>query len=224
MNISIDGAASRTTRSSERKPREERWAELLDAATGVFAEKGYDAASLQDIAERVGILKGSIYYYIDSKADLLAHLLRETHQTGLQNITEQSRGENDPLTRLFQMIVGHIFYVCSNLNKTAVFLREIRKLNSEQRAEILGDEHGYRRVFERVISEGLALGLIRSQVNPKLAAVCTLSSLNSIYTWYHEGGEFTPVEIAQNLSTSTLMGLATPKGVRILASLPRVSG
>ena len=51
---------SRAVKSGERKPRDVRWAELLEAATEVFAEKGYDSASLQDIAGRVAWRPGSL--------------------------------------------------------------------------------------------------------------------------------------------------------------------
>ncbi len=64
-------------------PREERWPELLEVATDVFSEKGCEAASLQDIAERLGMLKGSLYYYINSKEDLLYHVINDVHQEGL---------------------------------------------------------------------------------------------------------------------------------------------
>jgi AcrR family transcriptional regulator len=48
--------------STDRKPKEKRWQQILQAAADVFYEKGYDAATLQAIADRVGILKGSISY------------------------------------------------------------------------------------------------------------------------------------------------------------------
>ena len=63
----------------ERKPREERWSELIEVATDVFYAKGYDAASLQDIADRLGMLKGSLYYYIQSKEDLLYDVIKTVH-------------------------------------------------------------------------------------------------------------------------------------------------
>src|SRR6201990_3672250 len=62
-----------------RKPREERWSELIEVATDVFYAKGYDAASLQDIADRLGMLKGSLYYYIQSKEELLSDIIQTMH-------------------------------------------------------------------------------------------------------------------------------------------------
>ena len=77
----------------ERKPREERWSELIEVATDVFYAKGYDAASLQDSADRLGMLKGSLYYYIRSKEDLLFDVIKAVHEEGLANIKSLAAGE-----------------------------------------------------------------------------------------------------------------------------------
>ena len=65
-----------------------RWNEILDAAAVVFSEKGYRAARIEDIAAGVGILKGSLYYYIESKEDLLYALTVGGHTKGLATIEE----------------------------------------------------------------------------------------------------------------------------------------
>ena len=70
---------------------EKRWAEVLDAAEQVFLERGYQAASLKEIATRVGMLKGSLYYYIDTKEDLLFEIVRRAHQSGLEFIAREER-------------------------------------------------------------------------------------------------------------------------------------
>ena len=63
-----------------------RWNEVLEAAAAVFQERGYQAARIEDIAARVGILKGSLYYYIESKEDLLYALTVDGHTKGLATI------------------------------------------------------------------------------------------------------------------------------------------
>ena len=141
--------AGRSARRSggERKPREERWAELIEVATQVFYEKGYDGASLQDIADRLGMLKGSLYYYIQSKEDLLFDVISSVHRDGLAVIRSRAEVEGDPLRRLESVIVGHVEHTCRNLVPTAVFLHELSALPAERRAEVLGSEHAYQGVF-----------------------------------------------------------------------------
>src|SRR5271168_73960 len=102
------------TNKGDRKPRDERWAQILNVAAQVFFEKGYDATSLQDIANRTGILKGSLYYYIETKEDLLGNLLREAQEKGLRSIRPIAERPGSPIHRLADMIRCHIDYVCTD--------------------------------------------------------------------------------------------------------------
>jgi len=204
----------------ERKPREERWSELIEVATDVFYAKGYDAASLQDIADRLGMLKGSLYYYIQSKEDLLYDVIKTVHEEGLANIESLAAGEGDALERLRDVIIGHIDHECRNMTKTAVFLHELQALSPERQAEIIGDEHAYRRVFVGLIEAGQQDGLIRAEVNPKLAALSILGSVNWVYRWFRPGGEFTARQIGEQFADLALRGIATPEALARLAPLP----
>ena len=204
----------------ERKPREERWSELIEVATDVFYAKGYDAASLQDIADRLGMLKGSLYYYIQSKEDLLYDVIKTVHEEGLANIESLAAGEGNALERLRNVIVGHIDHECRNMTKTAVFLHELQALSPERQAEIIGDEHAYRRVFVALIEAGQQDGLIRAEVNPKLAALSILGSVNWVYRWFRPGGEFTARQIGEQFADLALRGIATPDALSRLASPP----
>src|SRR5256885_8483660 len=153
----------------ERKPREERWSELIEVATDVFYAKGYDAASLQDIADRLGMLKGSLYYYIQSKEDLLFDVIKAVHEEGLANIESLAAGEGDPLERLRDGLIGHIEHECRNLTKTAVFLHELQALSPRRQAEVIGDEHAYRPVFVGLIEAGQQDRAIPAEGSPQPA-------------------------------------------------------
>jgi len=194
--------------SGERKPREERWPELIEVATEVFYEKGYEAASLQGIASRLGILKGSLYYYIQSKEDLLFEVIKSVHEEGLANIESLATGDGDALQRLRKVIVGHIDHECGNLKKTAVFLHELQALAPDRQAQILGGEHAYRGVFSNLVSTGQKEGLIPESLDPKLAALWILGSMNWVYRWFRPGGEFTARTIGEQFAEMTIRGLA----------------
>lgn len=210
--------------SGSRKPREERWAELFTTATEVFYEKGYDGASLQDIADRLGMLKGSLYYYIHSKEDLLFEVIHEVHRQGLANIAAFADKPGDPLQRLRNVMVGHIEHMCRNLVSTAVFLHELQALPAERREEILGSEHAYRSVFLDLITKAKAEGLVRESVDPKLASLHVLGTVNWVYRWFSPDGEFTPTQIGEHFADLTLHGLAAD-GVELPAvQAPRRRG
>ena len=199
--------------AGERKPREERWVELLDTATQVFYEKGYDGASLQDIAERLGMLKGSLYYYIQSKEDLLFDVISAVHREGLAVITEAAGGSDDPLTRLERVIRRHVEHTCANLVPTAVFLHELDALSADRREEVLGSEHAYQAVFRTLVDEARRAGTVRAEVDPTLAGLSILGSVNWVYRWFRPGGPASPDEIGGQLAEIAIRGVATAEAL-----------
>ena len=206
------------TKTGERKPREDRWQEIVAVATQIFYEKGYQGASLQDLADRVGILKGSIYYYIASKQDLLIAVIEEVHTTGIANIVSLAATEGNALTRLQRVIIGHIEHVAKNLIPTTVFLHELDSLTPENRARILGGDHSYQQVFRSLIIEGKKEGVVRAEIDAKLGALSILGSLNWIYRWYRDSGEFTPRAIGMQFADLHVHSIATPDGLLALAA------
>lgn len=207
--------AGRSVRRSggERKPREERWAELIDVATQVFYEKGYDGASLQDIADRLGMLKGSLYYYIQSKEDLLFDVISTVHRDGLAVIRACAEQPGDALERLEGVIVGHVEHTCRNLVPTAVFLHELSSLPEERCREVLGSEHAYQAVFRDLIEQAQRDGLVRPDVEPRLAALSVLGSTNWVYRWFRPGGAFPPETIGVQLADMAIRGIATEEAL-----------
>lgn len=207
--------AGRSVRRSggERKPREQRWAQLIEVSTQVFYEKGYEAAALQDVADRVGMLKGSLYYYIQSKENLLFEVISTVHRDGMANIQSRAAIEGDPLQRLENVIIGHVEHTCRNLVPTAVFLHELSALSAERRQEVLGSEHAYQSVFRDLIEQAQRDGLVRPDVEPRLAALSVLGSTNWVYRWFRPGGAFDPETIGAQLAEMAVRGIATDEAL-----------
>lgn len=203
---------------NDRKPKAERWEELLEAAAKIFYEKGYDATSIQDIAERVNILKGSIYYYIQTKADLRDHLLVEVHTNGIATMRRLAATEGTALDKLAAMIRGHVEYMHRNRAKTTVYLHEVKKLSPAKRQELLGAEN-YRDVFDEMLELGQAEGLFLASLDPKQAAQAILASLNSFYQWYRPNRE-SQARVADYFVTTILRGHASEAGLRLLETNP----
>lgn len=199
--------------AGERKPREERWAELLAVATQVFYEKGYEGASLQDIADRLGMLKGSLYYYIQSKEDLLFEVISAVHREGYAVVRGAAGGDDDPLDRLERTIRAHVEHACRHLVPTAVFLHELESLPTTRRAEILGTGHAYQGVFRDLVDEAQRAGLVRPDVDPRVAGLSILGSTNWVYRWFRADGPSTPEEIGEQLAAMAVHGVATPEAL-----------
>ena len=203
------GRSARPNR--ERKPREERWVELVEVATQVFYERGYDGASLQDIADRLGMLKGSLYYYIHTKEDLLFEVISAVYEAGLAAILSAAATPGDPLERLERVIIAHVEQTCRNLVATAVYLHELTSLPTALRKKV--DGRSYQGVFLELLREAQEAGQLRPDVEPHLTMFWILGSTNWVYRWFHHRGQFTASKVALDFADLAINGVASKKAL-----------
>jgi AcrR family transcriptional regulator len=182
---------------NDRKASGDRRQEIIDAAASIFARKGYEATSIQDVAEAVDILKGSLYYYIKSKEDLLFEVIQEVHEAGLARL-EAGREEDSPaLDRIAAFVRGHVSYNATTLTKISVFFHDFRSLSDERRALIVQERDLYDQYLRELIDQGQREGTVCPGLDPKLAAFGILGMMNWMYQWYRESGEADPDTIAE---------------------------
>jgi AcrR family transcriptional regulator len=167
----------------KRKPRSERWDELLEVAAGVFYRKGYNGSSLQDIADELGIMKGSLYYYIRSKEDILFVLLARAYEEALSNAVALAGQDGTTLERLQGLIIGHVEYIGAHVTVSAIFLRDLKCLPDARQQEIIGREVTFPGIFRDLLLEGQRDGSIRPTIDAELTATMILGSLNSVFRW-----------------------------------------
>jgi AcrR family transcriptional regulator len=196
-----------------RERHHRRKGEILDAAARIFHDKGYERASIQDVAESVGILKGSLYYYIDSKEELLFEVVKEVHRIGLASLEEWSRMDGDPLLRLRAVIEGHVRNNLEHPEAVGAFFHDFRSLSPARRAEIIADRDVYDRFLREIIEEGQEQGLVAADVDPKLATMAVLGMMNWVYQWYRPDGDSSPGEIARAFADLVLAGMVVGRSV-----------
>jgi AcrR family transcriptional regulator len=184
----------------------ERERQILDAATRVFQERGYDAATIQMIADEVGILKGSLYYYIDTKEDLLYKIVEEVHR-GLFETMQEATREGDPLARIEAFIEGHVRFIADNLPAIWVFLHDFRALDEERREEIVAARDTYDTRLRDLLAEGQAAGVIRQDLDLDLTVLAMFGMINWMYEWYRPGGRKTSDEIGRAFASLLFDGI-----------------
>src|SRR5690242_8697092 len=118
------------------KPRRDQ--EVLSAAARVFHARGYSDASVQHVADELGILKGSLYHYISSKEELLYRLLDGTHEDVSRILAEVEALEDlAPLDRLREYVRRQVAYNLSNVERVAVYHHDLDRLGEERREDIV---------------------------------------------------------------------------------------
>ena len=147
--------------------RPERWNEIVDAAGDVFDEKGYAAARIEDIAARVGLLKGSLYYYIDSKEDLLFAIVDGNHSRGIAVVEQGAALESaDPPARLGAFVERWIGILGANPGYAAIAERDLRRLNPERQAIVMDKRARIHRFVRDIVEDGIARGCFDAGIDP----------------------------------------------------------
>jgi AcrR family transcriptional regulator len=178
--------------------------ELTRAAARLFAEKGYHGTSVGDLAEALGMQKGSLYTHIDSKADLLWDVAREgaeAFHAALDSIPE----DGPILERISAALRAHLRVVAEQLDIATVFVREWRYLEGERREQFLAERRRYEERVRALFREGRELGQLRTDLDDGTAALLTLSAANWAYTWLRPGADTD--ELADRFTALLLDGM-----------------
>jgi len=187
--------------STEVRPRRNRDAEILEAATHVFHEKGYQSASLQDIADRVGILKGSLYHYISSKESLLFRILQDSHQDA-QDLADAINAMSLPPERKLPIYVERLtLWYLEHLERSSLYLNEWRYLQGEYRATVREQRRQFQDYFSTIINEAAERGLTRPDLDAELATRFILSAISTIPGWYRTSPPPDREHVARELAT-----------------------
>ncbi|HZO07662.1 MAG TPA: TetR family transcriptional regulator [Solirubrobacterales bacterium] len=193
--------------------RRDRRGELAAAALDVFNEKGYGAASMRDIAARVGLLKGSVYHYTDSKEELLARIFEQATDRTFAILEGVGRSEQPAIERLAAFVEGWSRWYLENLKVIRVYLQEWKHLSGErlQRA-IATRREAYERVV-RLLEEAKEEGAAPTDLDCRYASLLILSAINGLPGWYRPG-QNEPAELVAETYSNLLVGMVTHSGPR----------
>ncbi|MBO0704475.1 MAG: TetR family transcriptional regulator [Candidatus Dormibacteraeota bacterium] len=175
-----------------------RVARILDAATALFAEHGYDGASMRVLAARAGCSPANLYYHYRGKYELFVTLIEQAMQLHLMGLRRALELHADPVDQLRYVLTFHL--------RLHMERREVRLLRSDfhplQGAELerfmaARDEyeHGVRAIAAQARDLGLA-----SVEDPRLAVMVALTACSQVDTWYRADGELSSAELSRRIA------------------------
>src|SRR5580658_63109 len=143
--------ASITSRDGERPtPQDTRFdrrlAEILDFATEVFAEKGYEGASMRDLSRLSGISLAGLYYYFESKEKLLYFIQQHTFTTIIERLRQRLATTNDPEARIRIFVHNHVDYSVAKTKAMKVLSHEDDVLKNGYGTELAATKREYYRI------------------------------------------------------------------------------
>jgi AcrR family transcriptional regulator len=193
-----------------------RLAEILDYATELFANKGYEGASMRDLSRLSGISLAGLYYYFDSKEKLLYFIQQHTFNTIMESLRKRLAAASDPETRIRIFVHNHVAYSVAKQKAMKVLSHEDDVLNHAYGAELAAIKREYYRVCIGLVdefakSEGLKmLGANAGTcggINTRTAVMALFGMMNWLYTWYNPHVDADAEVLARDIADIFLSGI-----------------
>jgi TetR/AcrR family transcriptional regulator, cholesterol catabolism regulator len=192
-----------------------RDAEVLAVAAQIFTERGYASATVQDVADALGMLKGSLYYYIDSKEDLLYRLLCEIHDGVDEVLAEVTAVEGLSAMEQIELYVKRqVEYNARNLKRISIYYHDADQLSPTRRTEILTRRKAHEEHVINLIRQAQTDGAVDPDLDARLLSNCVFATVIWIYRWYRPGRRLSVEELSQTCALFVRNGLGGGKPPR----------
>jgi AcrR family transcriptional regulator len=169
--------------------------EIEAAAAALFADRGYRAVTMDDVAESLGYTKSVIYYYFKNKNEILWQIYCRSFEV-YSAAVEAVRGvAESPAAAMRAMVQEHAKCVMRNKHYTAIYNREESELDPQQRKQLNKLRRNYDEMFEAVYKAGVAQGQFKD-IPPHVAVSGILGMCNWLHAWYDASGKLTADQIA----------------------------
>jgi AcrR family transcriptional regulator len=217
-------AAESTTHRQKTAKFDRKLVEILRTAAAVFAEVGYDPASIRMVADRAGVSVAGLYYYVRSKDELLYliqyhvfdGLVRRFESDSAQMLADGGEAAW-PEARLRRFIHNHLDHFLADMDSLTVCTRELGRLDGEYLQQIETLQHSYfHQAFE--IFQELCDTREESPMDPRTATLAMFGTINWVSSWYDPAGDKSAGELAGEFAKLYLRGVSVADGCSVETS------
>ena len=183
----------------------DRRLEILRSAADVFTRSGFGRATMEEIAQKVRMAKGNLYYYFPSKQDLLFFCQEESLGRLIDTAHGISKSTMSPNQQLRAMIVAHLKTILQEL-PGATAHTDFRSLSSPLLRKVIRKRDRYEQAYRRIVENGIKSGVFR-KCNVKTTVMAILGALNWSVQWFSSRGDLTAGELAEEFADLFIAGL-----------------
>lgn len=194
-------------RNADRRASGERWQTILKGAAEVFRREGFARARLEDVAVEVGINRASLYYYVGTKEELLVALIEQPALTMTRRCREALDSDAPADEKLRRALHAYIEDLANYPEVFLLFSESQHLATIPEAKEIVANADAYGKALLAIVEEGVASGVFRNDLDPRLVMLGILGMHNWIHRWYVPGGRNTLTEIGDAFAALTLAGL-----------------
>ena len=179
---------------------------VLAASVQLFAEYGYHAATMREIAKIAGIQAASIYYHYASKQALLVEIM-ETYMKQLNaNLERIICKQNTFQQRLYEAIANHIYLHTTYKSEFFIIDTEIRALEGKNRGFILAMRDRYEALLQSLLLEGIEQGILR-RTDVKVSSYAIIAMCTEVAKWFRPAGRLSVQQVIDIYSQMVTEGL-----------------
>jgi AcrR family transcriptional regulator len=180
---------------------------IVRAAVRLFAAKGFDATTVQEVVEAASVTKGALYHYFGSKDDLLVEIYRSLIGRQVADLDRIVAAGADAATTVRRIVVGLVETTAESVDETAVFVREMHRLDADRMAGFRAERRRYHETFRAVVEQAQWDGEFSSAVPADTVVLIALGVVNQLPTWYRPDGPKSPTLLGGEIADFVLAGL-----------------
>jgi len=182
---------------------------LLAAALTLFAERGFEGASVQEVVATAGVTKGAMYHYFSSKDDLLYEIYARVLRMQMERLEKVAAKELPVEERVHAAAADVVATTIENLPSTTIFFRSLHQLSEDKQKAVRRERRRYHETFRDMILEGQRVGVFRDDVSAELAVDYFFGSVHHLPMWWKPRGRLSGVEVGRSFADLFLAGLTT---------------
>jgi AcrR family transcriptional regulator len=199
--------AEASGRGAVGRPRSTRRLDILDHAADLFAQHGYRATSLTDLAESIGIAKATLFHHFPTKERILFELYARAMDLALQRISAVDDPDRDPAEVVHAMVREHALLIMQNDALFTIFFDEEASLEPEHLAAVKAQQRDYINIISRHVSELQRTGRVRTSLHVRIAVQAMIGAGSWTYRWFEPGCDLPPEQIADIVAGLAIHGL-----------------
>ena len=187
-------------------PYDDRREHLLSTAAQVFAQRGFHATTMRDLARATGMSLAGMYHYVTGKDELLYQIQERCFTRVTKGAIGAVAEGVDETDRLDRFIRHHVTFFAEHMNEMKVLSHEAESLTSKHRKKI---HHLKRRYVDLLLKLIQETGACPPHLDERVATYALFGMMNWIYTWYDPAGPIPPRDLADQIATLFVNGIQT---------------
>jgi AcrR family transcriptional regulator len=183
--------------------------EIVEVAAHVFSDRGFEAATLRDVAAAMGTDRASLYYYFGSKEELLQEIVRQALGRDIATAQAVKRSRASTKDKIAALIEAMVKGYDANYPHMHVYIEDLGRISrqdSEWSTDVIARTREYESIVHSILTKGQRDGTLRKDLPVELSALALFGMVNWMHRWYRPNIKWSPEEVAKTFTAIFLDG------------------